>query len=118
MIRRPPRSTLFPYTTLFRSLHVPPPALGLHPGELGGADRRRVRLRGEGPHAHHAHPAPEERRGGHRALSEDDRPTAQRPPPGTDSVPVAAGDEVRCDAPAQLPGTAARRPALRLRIPP
>src|SRR2546427_12607967 len=23
MIRRPPRSTLFPYTTLFRSLHVP-----------------------------------------------------------------------------------------------
>src|SRR5687768_17805496 len=25
MIRRPPRSTLFPYTTLFRS-HLPPPA--------------------------------------------------------------------------------------------
>src|SRR3712207_7245732 len=24
MIRRPPRSTLFPYTTLFRSLEVPP----------------------------------------------------------------------------------------------
>src|SRR5205809_5286162 len=24
--RPPPRSTLFPYTTLFRSLHVPPPA--------------------------------------------------------------------------------------------
>src|SRR3712207_8223786 len=24
MIRRPPRSTLFPYTTLFRSLIVPP----------------------------------------------------------------------------------------------
>src|SRR3989442_4420813 len=24
MIRRPPRSTLFPYTTLFRSLFVPP----------------------------------------------------------------------------------------------
>src|SRR2546429_4864518 len=23
MIRRPPRSTLFPYTTLFRSLHTP-----------------------------------------------------------------------------------------------
>src|SRR3712207_8734006 len=23
MIRRPPRSTLFPYTTLFRSLHMP-----------------------------------------------------------------------------------------------
>src|SRR2546429_2292176 len=25
MIRRPPRSTLFPYTTLFRSLYVPAP---------------------------------------------------------------------------------------------
>src|SRR5687768_18188176 len=25
MIRRPPRSTLFPYTTLFRSLHHPAP---------------------------------------------------------------------------------------------
>src|SRR3712207_7717311 len=29
MIRRPPRSTLFPYTTLFRSRHVP----GLHGGD-------------------------------------------------------------------------------------
>src|SRR3712207_8250080 len=27
MIRRPPRSTLFPYTTLFRSLEVPVPGL-------------------------------------------------------------------------------------------
>src|SRR5260370_11335269 len=27
MIRRPPRSTLFPYTTLFRSPFFPPPAL-------------------------------------------------------------------------------------------
>src|SRR3712207_6947951 len=33
MIRRPPRSTLFPYTTLFRSLLY------------AGADRRRVRPR-------------------------------------------------------------------------
>src|SRR5260370_30925705 len=29
MIRRPPRSTLFPYTTLFRSLREAVPALGL-----------------------------------------------------------------------------------------
>src|SRR5256885_11261368 len=28
MIRRPPRSTLFPYTTLFRSLNVPSPLPG------------------------------------------------------------------------------------------
>src|SRR3712207_7778688 len=32
MIRRPPRSTLFPYTTLFRSRHR---------GHLGRGDRRR-----------------------------------------------------------------------------
>src|SRR5256885_7451709 len=36
MIRRPPRSTLFPYTTLFRSLSAGQ-RLGERPG--GGADR-------------------------------------------------------------------------------
>src|SRR6266853_3802108 len=35
MIRRPPRSTLFPYTTLFRSLRLAP-----HPGRRGGRPRR------------------------------------------------------------------------------
>src|SRR2546422_7366489 len=30
MIRRPPRSTLFPYTTLFRSRHASASNLGLH----------------------------------------------------------------------------------------
>src|SRR5258708_24881701 len=29
MIRRPPRSTLFPYTTLFRSIHAPCGFVGL-----------------------------------------------------------------------------------------
>src|SRR5258706_13206503 len=29
MIRRPPRSTLFPYTTLFRSLHLERPGIDL-----------------------------------------------------------------------------------------
>src|SRR3712207_8448139 len=32
MIRRPPRSTLFPYTTLFRS--IPPDALDCYAGDL------------------------------------------------------------------------------------
>src|SRR5260221_8449291 len=42
MIRRPPRSTLFPYTTLFRSLFDHRGA-GLH-GRRDGADvRRRIR---------------------------------------------------------------------------
>src|SRR2546422_2700337 len=44
MIRRPPRSTLFPYTTLFRSDVIEPPAQG---GEWGrrpaaGVSPRRV----------------------------------------------------------------------------
>src|SRR6266496_3320328 len=37
MIRRPPRSTLFPYTTLFRSRLPPPP-----PGHARAADRVRA----------------------------------------------------------------------------
>src|SRR2546430_16156113 len=44
MIRRPPRSTLFPYTTLFRS--VPPDASAGRPfhgrGRAGDAARRRL----------------------------------------------------------------------------
>src|SRR5687767_15341844 len=51
MIRRPPRSTLFPYTTLFRSLRVQPLPrrsladllVRLLPGAIDGhADRRHV----------------------------------------------------------------------------
>src|SRR5689334_23425570 len=41
MIRRPPRSTLFPYTTLFRSLRV-------GGGLAGGPVRRRTAGRGGG----------------------------------------------------------------------
>src|SRR2546426_6239172 len=46
MIRRPPRSTLFPYTTLFRSHRLEPASLSalhdllLHAGEAG--DRQRA----------------------------------------------------------------------------
>src|SRR5215510_2958499 len=42
MIRRPPRSTLFPYTTLFRSVRHPPSQCGVAP-----APRRRVQHRSE-----------------------------------------------------------------------
>src|SRR3712207_7932869 len=34
MIRRPPRSTLFPYTTLFRSTRLESSSAQRHPGEL------------------------------------------------------------------------------------
>src|SRR3712207_6960832 len=46
MIRRPPRSTLFPYTTLFRSGRLAPPrgepaVLGAAARDDGGGDRPR-----------------------------------------------------------------------------
>src|SRR3712207_7458460 len=52
MIRRPPRSTLFPYTTLFRSADVrPQPPQALRPKRL----------------THHLHRRRRHRRGGRRA---------------------------------------------------
>src|SRR2546425_9543021 len=58
MIRRPPRSTLFPYTTLFRSRPLVPPhgPRGL-PGahRLGhGGSHRVAREAGDGRHLHPA----------------------------------------------------------------
>src|SRR5215204_7369088 len=45
MIRRPPRSTLFPYTTLFRSPpHRPPGREADRHGRHGGGDRKSTRL--------------------------------------------------------------------------
>src|SRR5256885_11624253 len=46
MIRRPPRSTLFPYTTLFRSVSAGPPS-SLHSGCVGAEknDWQGVQLR-------------------------------------------------------------------------
>src|SRR5687767_15322850 len=44
MIRRPPRSTLFPYTTLFRSLPDPPAAVTRPQPGPRDAVRRRHRL--------------------------------------------------------------------------
>src|SRR3712207_9012533 len=52
MIRRPPRSTLFPYTTLFRSVRLldpaarGPPDLARERGEADGERDRRRRLAG------------------------------------------------------------------------
>src|SRR5574341_2374017 len=43
MIRRPPRSTLFPYTTLFRSRLVPPARRTGPPGDGGRGRRARDR---------------------------------------------------------------------------
>src|SRR5260370_38469347 len=62
MIRRPPRSTLFPYTTLFRSRalpRLPAPALPAAGGALRGERGARVGD-GDGPggHARRAAPPP------------------------------------------------------------
>src|SRR2546425_8398872 len=45
MIRRPPRSTLFPYTTLFRSRSARP--YGVHDRPRYGRDRRHARFHRE-----------------------------------------------------------------------
>src|SRR3712207_7219386 len=54
MIRRPPRSTLFPYTTLFRSLPVEVPERGFQTGyrvvgDAGPGGRPRSRDGGQQP---------------------------------------------------------------------
>src|SRR2546427_12297965 len=48
MIRRPPRSTLFPYTTLFRSRRAGRPAPRSRTSELGVFASRRQRARSAG----------------------------------------------------------------------
>src|SRR2546429_6752069 len=63
MIRRPPRSTLFPYTTLFRSSDAPAPSnsrsycawavLTFQAHELGSLDGRTVRCRDAGRSEEH-----------------------------------------------------------------
>src|SRR3712207_7116919 len=70
MIRRPPRSTLFPYTTLFRSAEEEPPggALGQHVGvvrQVGQVEGQHPRLplhqEDEGQHADEHEDRPGER---------------------------------------------------------
>src|SRR3712207_6951258 len=60
MIRRPPRSTLFPYTTLFRSLHVDDqwyqPGQGLRRHLARGLHGRRRGHRGRDGQGRSGHP--------------------------------------------------------------
>src|SRR3712207_7962041 len=76
MIRRPPRSTLFPYTTLFRSLlrgdrEVPggPPDLGA--GAPGALRRQEPAL------VAHALPHADRRRVAHRAAARSEEHTSE-----------------------------------------
>src|SRR3989442_2819696 len=61
MIRRPPRSTLFPYTTLFRSAHVGRAARSGGRGRRRSARARRGARRSRGRvHAQHSRDRSEE----------------------------------------------------------
>src|SRR2546422_3618135 len=64
MIRRPPRSTLFPYTTLFRSRLVVA-------GRLRGRDAARVRDRHEPRAGRHHRTHPVSHRAGQHGRSEE-----------------------------------------------
>src|SRR5256886_15098214 len=77
MIRRPPRSTLFPYTTLCRSRAGAPPDAG---------ERVVERRRGGSRDGHHGvAPRPAPARGGSHPLVADAQPAGHRP--------TAVGDE-------------------------
>src|SRR2546427_7913320 len=82
MIRRPPRSTLFPYTTLFRSVRVVEVRVDVQRVVLlqDRAQRRRDPLR---EMARHAAPDP------------DDLDMIDRPEPSADLVDPAVGEEER-----------------------
>src|SRR2546430_6080709 len=88
MIRRPPRSTLFPYTTLFRSDALP----AADPGRSAQGAKRIAPAR--------ARPEPRDRRrnrplppGGRRAGGEDQHPEGQAPDRARDAgvLPVDVG---------------------------
>src|SRR3712207_7380459 len=79
MIRRPPRSTLFPYTTLFRSRpqrgDQVPPRRRVDPGRDADAEEGEAALDDDG----HAHPEQDDREhGGQR--SEEHTSELQSPP--------------------------------------
>src|SRR2546430_6037997 len=93
MIRRPPRSTLFPYTTLFRSILVPQL---VHLGEAAPADQALHLVLG-------AERAGETLRGGHgggggggggpprRSLGRQSGGRRRAPPPAQGPAPRGAG---------------------------
>src|SRR2546430_7253058 len=80
MIRRPPRSTLFPYTTLFRSdAHATDRApLPLEPRALFFDDGARApNVRDVGDHRQHEVYAPVRRRAKHRARLRSEEHTSE-----------------------------------------
>src|SRR3989454_9046519 len=100
MIRRPPRSTLFPYTTLFRSLqldgnrHDPPAGAEVPDRQPRGADRSRFLPLGAVPSENRvarSRTREEERRHRHGDTSQEFQPEYTRL--GTSRVPSDSGTE-------------------------
>src|SRR5215213_11012393 len=88
MIRRPPRSTLFPYTTLFRSFgrtRLECPAHGLRPGAALGDER----CQGQ-PDAAEAQGVPAVHDGGRAPLRHEDQPLVDLERAQPAAVPAAA----------------------------
>src|SRR3712207_7257355 len=83
MIRRPPRSTLFPYTTLFRSYRSEDArgiAQGLRPACQMVAGARQRHRRGQGPEAYpnrDTAPGPEAGEGPGRGCSRSEEHTSE-----------------------------------------
>src|SRR2546425_7038615 len=94
MIRRPPRSTLFPYTTLFRSHRTPLPRVFVHGGEieLEPLETRRGPLGGVevDVEAEHHQRVDERGRARDRVGSEDELGVIRE----QDAVPRVGGDEL------------------------
>src|SRR5256885_3086587 len=95
MIRRPPRSTLFPYTTLFRSQTG---------GAAAGADDR---------HLHGARHLPADDCGvlAHRDPAAESAGLADRVPGAAAGI-AAGGDGAQGAIPAAAPGTRSARPEI------
>src|SRR2546429_9077995 len=102
MIRRPPRSTLFPYTTLFRSLNEAAKGLGrTHPNPVVGAVvAKGAQVLGVGHHRRAGGPHAEVealRQAGKRARGADLYVTLEpcnhqgRTPPCTEAILSAGG---------------------------
>src|SRR2546428_5576278 len=95
MIRRPPRSTLFPYTTLFRSPGGDPPALQRSPHEE--ARRRDARRRANAA-------VPQVPQGRRQALNRTKAgPVAE--PPGRARAPLRSKQVALCSARVPLGAT-------------
>src|SRR6266581_4178263 len=76
MIRRPPRSTLFPYTTLFRSRHcvcAHRPSAGIFYGSASRRDRKSTRLNSSHPSISYAVFCLKKKRKSHRPPERDGR---------------------------------------------